>query len=119
MANVILYSQLGYRPLMWRIVSCYVLARWIEEHGYTCQVIEFTHLFSPQELIDTTKMFIDKDTLMIGASSTMWSTWSGDLMMNVHARSVPENIHSALTELKSQLAVRIPEYAKKLARRKR
>ena len=102
MANVILYSQLGYRPLMWRIVSCYVLARWIEEHGYTCQVIEFTHLFSPQELIDTTKMFIDKDTLMIGASSTMWSTWSGDLMMNVHARSVPENIHSALTELKSQ-----------------
>ena len=102
MANVILYSQLGYRPLMWRIVSCYVLARWIEEHGYTCQVIEFTHLFSPQELIDTTKMFIDKDTIMIGASSTMWSTWSGELMMNIHARSVPENIHSALTELKSQ-----------------
>ena len=102
MANVILYSQLGYRPLMWRTVSCYVLARWIEEHGYTCQVIEFTHLFSPQELIDTTKMFIDNETLMIGASSTMWSTWSGDLMMNIHSRSVPENIHAALTELKSQ-----------------
>ena len=102
MANVVLYSQLGYRPLLWRTVSCYVLARWIEEHGYTCQVIEFTHLFTPEELVEHTKMFIDDDTLMIGASSTMWSTWSSELMMNIHARSVPENIHTAITELKKQ-----------------
>jgi radical SAM superfamily enzyme YgiQ (UPF0313 family) len=100
MANVILYSQLGYRPLIWRTISCYVLARWIEEHGYTCQVIEFTHLYSPDELVEATKMFVDKDTLLIGASSTMWSTWSSDVMMNIHTRDVPENIFTALTELR-------------------
>lgn len=85
---------------MWRTVSCYILSRWIEEHGYTCQVIEFTHLFSPEELIEHTKMFIDKDTLLIGASSTMWSSYSKDLLMNIHAREVPENIYLALKEIK-------------------
>ena len=102
MANVILYSQLGYRPLMWRTISCYVLARWIEEHGYTCQVIEFTHLYSPEELVEATKMFIDDDTLMIGASSSMWSTWRSELIANSWSRSVPENIHTAITELKKE-----------------
>jgi hypothetical protein len=102
MANVILYSQLGYRPLIWRSISCYILARWIEEHGYTCQVIEFTHLFSPDDLVEYTKMFIDKDTLIIGASSTMWSTFSSDLLMGIHATSVPENLYLALTEIKNE-----------------
>jgi hypothetical protein len=43
MANVILYSQIGHRPVIWRPSACYILARWLEEHGYTVQVIEFTH----------------------------------------------------------------------------
>ena len=102
MANVILYSQLGYRPLIWRTIGCYVLARWIEEHGYTCQVIEFTHLFSPDELVEATKMFVDKDTLMIGASSTMWSTYNAEIQLNIFGTKVPENIHYAITELKKE-----------------
>ncbi len=102
MANVILYSQLGYRPLIWRCISCYILARWIEEHGYTCQVIEFSHLFSPEELVEYTKMFIDDDTIVIGASSTMWNTFSSELLMGTHAREVPENLFLALSELKKE-----------------
>lgn len=102
MANVILYNQLGYRPFIWRTISCYLLARWIEEHGYTCQVIEFTHLFSPEELYEYTEMFIDNSTLMIGASSNMWTSWSSELMMNVFTKSVPENIHKALKEVKNK-----------------
>ena len=102
MANVILYNQLGYRPLIWRTISCYLLARWIEENGYTCQVIEFTHLFSPEELLEHTEMFIDNDTVLIGASSSMWSTWSSELMMNIHAREVPENMHFSLSEIKKK-----------------
>jgi radical SAM superfamily enzyme YgiQ (UPF0313 family) len=102
MAQVILYNQLGYRPLIWRTISCYLLARWIEEHGYTCQVIEFTHLFTPEELYDYTKMFIGEDTVCIGASSSMWSTYSSELMMNIHAKSVPDNIHHSLSEIKKE-----------------
>jgi hypothetical protein len=102
MANVILYNQLGYRPLIWRTISCYLLARWIEEHGYTCQVIEFTHLFDPEELLEYTKMFIDDDTILIGASSSMWSTWSSELMMNIHAKKVPESIYFSLSEIKKE-----------------
>jgi hypothetical protein len=103
MANVVLWSQLGYRPLVWRVIACYVLARWIEEHGYTCQVIEFTHLYSPEELVEATKMFIDKDTLMIGASTTMWSNWKADLQMQSHrGTTVPENITYAIKELKQE-----------------
>jgi len=102
MANVILYNQLGYRPLVWRTIGCYLLARWIEENGYTCQVIEFTHLFDPQELYEYTKMFVDDDTILIGASSNMWSTYRSELMMNVHARSVPDNIYNALKEIKKE-----------------
>jgi len=102
MANVILYSQIGYRPLIWRSIGCYVLARWIEQHGYTCQVIEFTHLFSPDELVEATKMFIDKDTLVIGASSTMWSTYESEIQWNMFGSKVPENIHYAVGELKKE-----------------
>jgi hypothetical protein len=102
MANVIFYSQLGYRPFIWRPVACYILARWLEEHGYTCQVIEFTHLFSPDELIETTKMFIDDDTMLLGVSSTMWATWNADLGQQSRVESIPENIKIAITELKKE-----------------
>jgi radical SAM superfamily enzyme YgiQ (UPF0313 family) len=103
MANVIFYSQIGYRPFIWRPVACYTLARWLEEHGYTCQVIEFTHLFSPQDLLDYTKMFIDDDTLLIGVSTTMWNTFESQLKMNNgRIESVPENIHYAISELKKE-----------------
>lgn len=103
MANVIFYSQIGYRPFIWRPIACYTLARWLEEHGYTCQVIEFTHLFSPQELLDYTKMFIDDSTLLVGASTTMWTTWDSQLKMN-NARipTVPENIEYAIREIKKE-----------------
>ena len=104
MANVILYSQLGYRPLIWRSISCYILARWIEDHGYTCQVIEFSHLFSSEELVEYTKMFIDNDTILIGASSTMWSSFSSEILMGAVAKEVPENLYKALTELKKEFS---------------
>lgn len=103
MANIIFYSQIGYRPFIWRPIACYTLARWLEEHGYTCQVIEFTHLFDPIDLVEYTKMFIDKDTIMIGVSSTMWNTYDSILQMhNGRANMVPENISYALRELKQQ-----------------
>jgi len=104
MANVILYSQLGYRPLIWRSISCYILARWIEDHGYTCQVIEFSHLFSSEELVEYTKMFIDNDTILIGASSTMWSSFSSEILMGAVAKEVPENLYKALIELKKEFS---------------
>lgn len=100
MANVIFYSQIGHRPLIWRPIACYSLARWLEEHGYTCQVIEFTHLFSPTELIEHTEMFIDDSTLLIGVSSTMWTSYDTNLLMQHAASNVPENIDIAITELK-------------------
>ena len=102
MANVILYSQIGHRPMIWRPIACYTLARWIEDHGYTCQVIEFTHLFSPSELIEYTEMFIDKDTLLVGVSSTMWTSYDTNLLMRHKADVVPENISTALTEIKQK-----------------
>ena len=102
MANVVLYSQIGSRPYIWRSISCYVLARWIEEHGYTCQVIEFTNLFSPEELVEYTKMFIDESTMLIGASSTMWTDFVPELQMRGRAATVPENINYAIKELKGQ-----------------
>lgn len=101
MANVIFYSQIGYRPFIWRPIACYTLARWLEEHGYTCQVIEFTHLFDPDELIEYTKLFVDKDTLVIAASSTMWNTYESQLKMNNgRIETVPENIHKAVLHFK-------------------
>lgn len=100
MAQVIFYSQIGWRPQIWRPIACYQLARWLEGHGYTCQVIEFTHLFSPEELVEHTEMFIDESTLLIGVSSTMWINWEN---VNFgHKASVPENIIEALTELKQK-----------------
>lgn len=102
MANIILYSQIGYRPLIWRPIGCYTLARWLEEHGYTVQVIEFTHLFSPQELFKYTEMFVDKDTYLVGVSSTMWRNYDRVLNMMGRHEGTPENIKTALTELKSK-----------------
>lgn len=103
MANIIFYSQIGYRPFIWRPIACYTLSRWLEEHGYTCQVIEFTHLFDPEELYEYTKMFIDKDTFLVGVSSTMWTTWQSQLQMNNGIiDNVPENIYRALKELKNE-----------------
>ena len=102
MANIIFYSQIGYRPFIWRPIACYTLARWLEQHGYTCQVIEFTHLFDPEELFEYTKMFIDKDTLLVGVSSTMWTTWQSQLEMNNGViDNVPENIYFAINEIKN------------------
>ena len=100
MANVILYSQIGYRPWIWRGIGCYTLARWLEEHGYTCQVIEFTHLFSPQDLIDYTKMFIDDSTLLLGISSTMWTDYDNILRMRGRNSGIPENINKLIDEIK-------------------
>jgi hypothetical protein len=102
MANVILYSQIGHRPFIWRPIACYTLARWIEDHGYTCQVIEFTHLFSPNDLLEYTKLFIDKDTLLVGVSSTMWTNYDSNLLMRHAATDVPENIDHAIKEVKNQ-----------------
>lgn len=102
MANVILYSQIGHRPVIWRAIACYTLARWIEEHGYTCQVIEFTHLFSPAELMEYTEMFIDKDTLLVGVSSTMWTSYDTNLLMRHVASVVPENISTSIREIKTK-----------------
>ncbi len=100
MANIILYSQIGYRPLIFRPIACYTLARWLEEHGYTVQVIEFTHLFSAQELVKYSEMFIDSNTFLIGVSSTMWRNYDKVLNMMGRHEGTPENIKNALSELK-------------------
>ena len=100
MANVILYSQIGHRPWIWRGIACYTLARWLEEHGYTCQVIEFTHLFSPDELVEYTKMFIDDSTVLLGVSSTMWTDYDNILKSRSRLTKIPENIEKSIQEIK-------------------
>jgi len=58
-----------------RYIGPYQLSHWLRKHNYTCQVLDFlksgpVYQFKTKTVYDLTLPFIDKDTLIIGVSST-------------------------------------------------
>jgi hypothetical protein len=56
-----------------RTIGCYQLAHWLRKHSYDCQVIDFVHKLTYNELFNFTKKFITDKTICIGLSSTFWA----------------------------------------------
>lgn len=102
-----------------RYIGPYQLGHWLEQHGYTYQVIDFiqqgeqAHI-STERLVELTEKFITKDTLTIGFSSTFFIYGRGvpvfilDAMRIIRARypdikfvlggNMAENITADITE---------------------
>ena len=55
-----------------RPIGCYQLAHWLRKHKFNCQVVEFVHLMSVEELLELTELAISKNTFAIGLSTTFW-----------------------------------------------
>jgi hypothetical protein len=72
MANLILWNSLSNEHSNIRTMSCYQLAYWLRQYGYTVKVIDFCFHMSTPELVELTERHIGKDTLAIGVSSTFW-----------------------------------------------
>lgn len=100
--NCIFWSQMSTRPGITRPLACYVLARWLEQNDYTCQVIEFVHLFLAEELAEYTEQFIADDTLYVGISTSMWSTSNEEVKRRSPSFSIPENVKGAMDILKTK-----------------
>jgi len=88
------------RPSINRPIASYLLSRWLEQHGYTCQVIEFVHLFSGEELAEYTSYFISDDTLYIGVSTTMWSQHNEAMRRRSASSELPDNVSDAMDILR-------------------
>jgi len=100
--NCIFWSQMSTRPGITRPMACYVLARWLEQNDYTCQVVEFVHLFLAEELAEYTEQFITEDTLYIGVSTSMWSTANEEMKRRSVSTTIPKNVEGAMDILKSK-----------------
>jgi len=102
-----------------RYIGPYQLGHWLEQHGYTYQVIDFiqqapiAHI-GADRLVELTEKFITNDTLAIGLSSTFFAMQRGvpvfvlDAMRTIRARhpaikfvlggNMAENITADITE---------------------
>lgn len=77
-----------------RPIGCYQLAHWLRKHSYDCQVIDFVHRMTPEEIFTFTSKFITDKTLCIGISSTFWSV----IVHNRQRRTtqMPEVLYQAM-----------------------
>lgn len=104
--NIIFWTGVFELSAHYRAIGAYQLSWWMRQHGYDCQVIDFIHHMSVEELVNFTEKFITKDTLCLGVSSTFWSQlkpknkiWS---MSRLEPISVPDVVESALHEIKNR-----------------
>jgi len=81
-----------------RPIGCYQLAHWIRKHGYDCQVIDFIHRMTEDEIVKFTKQFITKNTLCIGLSSTFWSEVKHG--RTTRSTSIPQILKNCLEKIK-------------------
>jgi len=99
MANLILWNCLNDKRFPVRTLSCYQLASWLRQHGYTVKVIDFCHLMSTDDLVAITEKHIGTDTLAIGVSSTFWSdvfkwnTGEPEWILSARARLENKNLY--------------------------
>jgi hypothetical protein len=53
-------------------LSCYQLASWLRQHGYSVKVIDHCGQIDPQILLKIIEKYSDSTTIAIGVSSTFW-----------------------------------------------
>jgi hypothetical protein len=94
--------------ILQRGIGAYQVAGHLRQNGYTVQVIDFTDHFSEEELTDSIKKFIGKDTLAVGVSSTFYRGQvipGGNLSSNKKDNDhdyLPINIVNTLKEIKKE-----------------
>ena len=74
MANIILWNSFNINHSPMRTMSCYQLASWLRQHGYTAVVIDFCHLMGADRLAEVTEKYIGSDTLAVGVSTNFWNS---------------------------------------------
>lgn len=91
-----------------RSLGAYQLADFLRSNGYTVQVIDFTDHFDEEELLATTKKFVNASTLAIGISTTFYTT---DNVKNKFIHNdptkfdfldFPKNIFSVIENIKDE-----------------
>lgn len=71
-ANFIILTNTD--SIVWqRALGAYQVADYCRQRGITCQVIDFTDMFSEIDLKEILEKFIDETTLSIGVSTTFYS----------------------------------------------
>ena len=67
---VILTNTAG--PVWQRSIGAYQVASHCRQNGFSCQVIDFTDMFNPQELLSLLDKFVDQHTLALGISTSFF-----------------------------------------------
>jgi radical SAM superfamily enzyme YgiQ (UPF0313 family) len=104
--NVIFWTGVFDLKINYRAIGPYQLAWWLRQNDFSCQVIDFVHHMTAEDLVKITKKFVTSDTICIGVSSTFWSELNpkNNLtpMSRYKAITVPDNIRQAIKEIRDQ-----------------
>lgn len=74
MAQLIIWNSIDEPNSISRPGGAYAVAYWAQIHGYSTKVIDFGYQLKTKDLVEITKKHVDKDTIAIGVSTTLWKT---------------------------------------------
>jgi radical SAM superfamily enzyme YgiQ (UPF0313 family) len=75
LAQAILFTECNGSPGWGRDAGCYVVASRLRQAGYSVIVIDFFSFYDVDKMQQTIEAFIDTDTLFVGFTSTLFSTF--------------------------------------------
>jgi hypothetical protein len=100
--------------ILWqRSIGAYQVANHCRQNGISCQVIDFTDMFSETELEHIIRKFVDKQTLAIGISTTFYSQRNKKNYVSTEAKytidddCIPEYLRQTLCNLKKEFGIKI------------
>lgn len=103
MANLIIWTTLHADHAPIRGVAGYHLASWLRQHGYTVEVIDFSHLMTTDQLVDITEKYIGSDTIAVGVSSTFWDSFWKAFNTDIPVKGIePEWVVKAREKIQSR-----------------
>lgn len=112
MANFIILTNTD--SILWqRTIGAYQIANHCRQNGFSCQVIDFTDMFSETELTQTISKFVDKQSLAIGISTTFYSQRNKKNYVSTEAKytaddeCIPEYLRSILWNFKTKFNLKI------------
>jgi tRNA A37 methylthiotransferase MiaB len=101
---VILTNTAG--PVWQRSIGAYQVASHCRDHGFSCQVIDFTDHFSLEEINSLLDKFVDQSTLAIGVSTSFYFNETTKKKFISADRNfetvIPTTIRQSLEQIKSK-----------------
>lgn len=112
MANFVILTNSD--SILWqRSIGAYQVAGYCRLNGISCQVIDFTDMFSEKELENVLLKFIDDDTLALGLSTTFYSSRNKKSYVSTESKysasddCIPDYVRNLLWKIKEQKNIKI------------